>query len=62
MDGRKLVRKCAQITFTVCAEYFFECKEKTQAMRASARLFDEAIGKIGKQDVQVINVQFLVTE
>ena len=28
-------------------------------MRASARLFDEAIEKRGKQDVQVINEQFL---
>ena len=28
-------------------------------MRASARLFDAAIGKRGKQDVQVINEQFL---
>jgi hypothetical protein len=28
-------------------------------MRASPRLFDEAIEKIGKQDVQVINAQFL---
>ena len=30
-------------------------------MRASARLFDKAIGKIGKQDVQVIHAQFLIT-
>ena len=28
-------------------------------MRASARLFDKAIGKIDKQDVQVIHAQFL---
>ena len=38
---------------------FSSARKKTQAMRASLRLFDEAIEKIGKQDVQVINAQFL---
>ena len=32
---------------------FLSAKKKTQAMRASARLFDAAIGKAGKQIVQV---------
>ena len=29
--NREQLRKCAQITFTVCAEYFFECEEKNAA-------------------------------
>ena len=30
-DHWHVLRKCAQITFTVCAEYFFECEEKNAA-------------------------------
>jgi hypothetical protein len=33
--------------------------EKTQAMQVMPRFFDKAIGKTAKQDVQVINEQYL---
>ena len=37
--GSEQLRKCAQIAFTVCAEYFFECEEKNAGDAGIAEAF-----------------------
>ena len=55
----KSIRDCTKTTWSIRAECFFEHKKKTQAMRASAKLFDAVIGKRGKRSIQVVKLQFL---
>ena len=45
---RDTLRNCLKITYAVSEGCFFECKEKTQTIRASPSLFDAAIGKRDK--------------
>ena len=62
-DCDKILPEARQGTVAEMTEHFalydfLNAKKKTQAMRALPRLSDAAFGKSGKQNVQVISLQF----
>ena len=48
-----------KLTVQIAKNGFSSVRKKTQPYRAKARLFDDAIGKPGKQDVQINYIQVL---